>query len=215
MKKPLICPKCLVVFDCYSKWGDKKFCSRKCSHSRVITKEHRKKLLDTIGKKTTIKNQFGEHTRRIHWDYAGEYTRIYLCTCKYSGKKWYSTTVKTVHPDLSRSRSEYAYSCQFKFGISSFPSWFTDASELINKYGWYSTPGSRKGIKNTNGISRDHLYSVTDGWTNNIPPDIIRHPANCELVQHTENQSKYYTSKITIEQLYQRIEQFNLMYGSG
>jgi hypothetical protein len=207
------CPKCNTPFDNYSKWGNKKFCSRSCGNSHAITDKHKTKLLATIANKSTIKNQYGEHVRRPYQEQDGLHTRIYLCTCKYSGKQWYSKTVKTVHPDLTRTKGEYSYSCRFRFGISSYPNWFTSASELITKHGWYSTPGSRKGIKNTNGISRDHVYSITDGWLNNIPPAIIRHPANCELIQHTENQSKHKKSKITIEELYQRIKQFNLIYG--
>lgn len=213
--QPAVCPKCLTTFDSYSKWGNKKFCSRKCGNSRAYSEDRKASLLSSIAKKSTIKNQSGEHARRIHWDIAGEYTKLFLCTCKYSGKQWYSTTAKQVHPDLARTKKEYSYSCRFQFGISSYPDWFTNASELITKHGWYSTPGSRKGIKNTNGISRDHLFSVTDGWLNNIPPAIIRHPANCELLQHTENQSKHKKSKITIDELYQRIKQFDLLYGSG
>jgi hypothetical protein len=207
------CPKCKISFDNYSKWGSKKFCSRSCANSHTVSDTHRKKLLDTISKKTTIKNQSGEHARRIRWNFDGPNTKIYLCICKYSGKKWYSKTVKTVHPDLTRTKREYSYSCRFQFSISSYPDWFSNASYLITKHGWYSTPGLRKGSKNTNGISRDHLYSITDGWLNDIPPAVIRHPANCELVQHTENQSKHKKSKITINELYQRIEQFNSLYG--
>jgi hypothetical protein len=33
------CPKCNVEFDNYSKWGVKKFCSRKCSNSRNFSAE--------------------------------------------------------------------------------------------------------------------------------------------------------------------------------
>ena len=114
-----------------------------------------------------------------------------------------------------RDKKEYTYSCQFRFGISSYPEWFSDASSLIGEYGWYSTPGSRNGETNLNGISRDHLFSITDGWLNGVPPKLIRHPANCKLLPHKENQSKNKKSKITLEELYQRIEEFDRMYGSA
>ena len=206
------CPRCQELFENNT---NRTYCSRSCANSREYTDARRKKLLDTISKKTTIKNQFGDHPRQVVWDYTESYTKIYLCTCKYSGKKWYSPTVKTVHPDLARTRSEYGYSCRFQFGISSYPEWFVDATELINQYGWYSTPGSRNGITNVNGISRDHLYSISDGWKNNIPAHVIRHPANCELMPHKQNQSKHRKSKITIEELYERINAFEEMYGDG
>ena len=37
------CPKCGTEFNAYSKWGEKKFCSRKCSNSRSWSKEDRAK----------------------------------------------------------------------------------------------------------------------------------------------------------------------------
>lgn len=37
------CPKCGNDFDSYSKWGEKKFCSRKCANSRTFSEESRKK----------------------------------------------------------------------------------------------------------------------------------------------------------------------------
>lgn len=209
------CPKCGCTFNNYSKWGLKKFCSRACANYREATAQRISKLKHTIGIKDTIKNQYGEHKRVIHYTFDGPFTKIYLCTCKYSGKKFYATTVKQIHPELARTKKEYTYSCQFRFGISSYPEWFSDASELITEYGWYSTPGSRKGVTNVNGISRDHLYSITDGWLNNIPPKIIRHPANCALLPHKENQSKHKKSKITIDDLYQRISSFDAKYGYG
>lgn len=210
----IFCPKCNTQFDNYSRWGAKKFCSRKCANSHIPTESHLRKLKDTISKKSTFKNQFGTHTKKIKVNYVGEYTKIYLCTCKYSGTKFYSKTPKQVHPNLARSKKEYTYSCQFRFGISKYPIWFSDATKLIKKYGWYSTPSSRKGISNTNGISRDHLYSITDGWINKVPPSIIRHPANCYLLPHKKNQTKHKKSSITLEELYIRISKFNEIYGT-
>jgi hypothetical protein len=204
-----LCPKCHTT---HNKPGI--FCSRKCANSRTITEEHKYKTSSTLRSKP-IKNQFGYFEPRIKVEIVGPYTKIYKCVCKFSGRVWYSTTAKQVHPDLARSKKEYAYSCQFRFGISSFPKWFSDASELIAKYGWYSTPGSRKGKTNLNGISRDHLYSITDGWLNDVPPNIIRHPANCSLIPHKENQSKHRKSKITLEELYERISKFESENGEG
>jgi len=37
------CPKCSKDFDSYSKWGEKKFCSRSCANSRTFTEESKKK----------------------------------------------------------------------------------------------------------------------------------------------------------------------------
>ena len=203
------CPKCNTLFDPISKWGDKRsFCSKSCSNKgRVRTEESKAKLSMEMRKKQK------QMKSSLQYDTSGPFTKVYLCVCKYSNIRFWSTTPKQVHPNLARNKKEYSYSCQFRFGIASYPNWFSTASELITKHGWYSTPGSRKGETNLNGISRDHLYSITDGWKNDIDPAIIRHPANCELIPHKENQSKHRRSKITLDELHQRIQRFEEVYG--
>ena len=48
------CEKCNREFDAYSKWGEKRFCSRKCSNSRVFSEESKlKKSLALRGRKPT------------------------------------------------------------------------------------------------------------------------------------------------------------------
>ena len=37
------CPKCNKDFNSYSKWGEKKFCSRSCANSRTFSEESKKK----------------------------------------------------------------------------------------------------------------------------------------------------------------------------
>ena len=44
------CPKCGKEFDAYSKWGEKKFCSRSCGNSRNFSKESREKTSATLQK---------------------------------------------------------------------------------------------------------------------------------------------------------------------
>jgi len=225
------CPKCNIEFDNFSKYGAKKFCSRKCANSRIFTKETRQKQSESFRR---FFSNLSEHERLLHSqkthpyfkpkiieqklklpipEIVGDYSKIYLCKCKYSNAQFYSPTIKQIHPELSRTKKEYSYSCRFKFAISSYPKWFDNASSLISEFGWYSTPGSRRGKTNLNGISRDHLYSITDGWINKVPPNIIRHPANCALIPHKQNQSKYRKSVISLEELHLRINEFEKLYG--
>jgi hypothetical protein len=90
--------------------------------------------------------------------------------------------------------------CEFKFRLEDYPEKFD--LNLIRKYGRYSPKNKGNNLK---GISRDHLYSVKDGFKNRIDTEIISHPANCKLVIHRENQNKYTKSDITIEELKNRI----------
>ena len=59
MKKQEIikCPKCKTEFEKYNKWGDeRKFCSRKCSNSRIQTKETKEKISKSVLKQFNSDN---------------------------------------------------------------------------------------------------------------------------------------------------------------
>ena len=101
----------------------------------------------------------------------------------------------------------YRQACVFKFALNDYPDEF-DFS-LIEKYGWYR-PKNRG--NNLNGISRDHMVSVRYGFDNDIDPEIISHPANCQLMRHKENVSKHIYCEITLEELQERIEVWNNKY---
>lgn len=139
----------------------------------------------------------------------GPHTRIYHCTCKLTGKKWYAKSIKTIHPLTIETKKLYSYQCRFTFNIAKYPEWFDYASSLIKEYGWYSA--ANRG-NNLSGCSRDHLYSVSDGFKNNIDPTIISHPANCNIVPHRQNQNKHKHSSITFDELLERIKLFDQQY---
>lgn len=65
---------------------------------------------------------------------------------------------------------------------------------MLKKYGMYSA--ANKG-NNMLGVSRDHKYSVSEGFLNKIEYFIINHPANCELMLHEKNIKK--RSKCSID----------------
>lgn len=100
----------------------------------------------------------------------------------------------------------YKKECAFKLNKKDHPELFN--SKLINKYGWFVSSGKNK---NRTGVSWDHLYPLHLGFENSIPPEIMRHPANAELVPHHENLRRYHHHKqmITYEELLERIQQWN------
>jgi len=75
-----------------------------------------------------------------------------------------------------------------------------DASALIKQYGWYSAANRKNNLE---GCSRDHLYSVSDGFKNGVDPKIIA---------HRTNQNKHSKSSITLEELMKRITMFEQRY---
>lgn len=58
------------------------------------------------------------------------------------------------------------------------------------------------------GVTWDHLYSIHLGFINDVPPKIMRHPANAELVPFAEILKRYRQNKatITLDKLFHRIK---------
>ena len=110
--------------------------------------------------------------------------------------KNYHTNIGTY--DNKDEKELYYLNCAFRFGLDDFKR--VEGFDLIQKYGMYSVPD------NLDGVARDHMVSRYYGWTHNIPPEVIRHPANCRIINQRENSSKGEDCCITIEELYERIK---------
>jgi hypothetical protein len=101
------------------------------------------------------------------------------------------------------SYKDYSRMCKFKFKAENYPLEF-DIS-MIERYGWY-------GYNNSNGLSHDHMFSISNGWKEDIPPRIMRHPANCKLMLYEENQQKGNKSSINLQELLKKIKEWNKKY---
>jgi hypothetical protein len=101
----------------------------------------------------------------------------------------------------------YRPQCEFDFNIYDFKNEFD--FNIIKEYGWYS-PSNKE--NNLNGVSRDHIYSCKDGFINRIAHNIIKHPANCALMKHSENNIKNTKSNITLDELLEKIIKWNKKY---
>jgi len=98
---------------------------------------------------------------------------------------------------------EYSQMCRFKFTLEEYPKEFD--LNLIKEYGWYNKD-------NPNGVSRDHMLSISYGWKRNIPPRIIKHPANCQLMLYETNRDKGWRSSLNLGKLLERIKDWNRKY---
>jgi len=99
---------------------------------------------------------------------------------------------------------KYKRDVQFSFALNDYPDKFD--FDLIKEYGWYSPSNSNK--PNINGVSRDHMLSVREGFEKGVNPKLLSHPANCELMVHGDNISKNKKSSITEDELIKRIEEW-------
>lgn len=104
---------------------------------------------------------------------------------------------------------QYRPACNFKFNIYHYGNFFDLKS--IKKYGWYK-PKNRG--NNLNGISKDHILSVCDGFRMKISPLIVSHQANCKLILHKENQIKHSKSSVKLDDLIKNIKNFEKHYPS-
>lgn len=103
------------------------------------------------------------------------------------------------HPNIRYLYNIYFTSSKFKHG---FKTNCEKQKALLKEHGIYNTKD------NTKGCVRDHLLSRRYGFDNNIATWIISHPANCEIVLHSENIRRSSTNDniITLEELLERIE---------
>ena len=108
--------------------------------------------------------------------------------------------------DLSEYK-KYKLDCKFNFSLKDYPEEFN--FKLIEKYGWYK---AKNRGDNLDGISRDHMYSIKEGFNNNIKAEIISHPANCKLIQQRKNSSKHTKCSISLEYLKIEISNWSNKY---
>jgi hypothetical protein len=129
--------------------------------------------------------------------------------CKYCNYNAINKQYKVICDDCRLTYYKfYRPSCEFNFDIKQYKNEF-DFS-LIELYGMYSPTNKNN---NLGGVSKDHIYSVKDGFINKINPEIIKHPANCSLILQTENSSKCDKSLMTLEELLKKIEIWDKKYG--
>ena len=57
------------------------------------------------------------------------------------------------------------------------------------------------------------MFSVDEGYKQNIDPYLISHPANCKLMKHEDNFKKKTECSITLDELKQRVNDWNKKYG--
>lgn len=210
------CPKCQTPFDNFSKWGPKQFCSRACANSRGPRNDEFK---TKVSNKLTGRKKTHEQKLKVTGDKNGNFKGKKIvrnclhCNNEFitrrSEAKFCSKQCWTNNVKQNRTAFEnYKAKCLFEFDIKTYPEYF-DLS-LIKEHGWYSP--SNKG-NNLNGISRDHKFSIKQGFIENIDPYYISHPANCELIFHKQNQSKRTNCSITFEDLKKQINEFECKRG--
>lgn len=221
-KKEFKCKKCEKIFEDLLT-NKRLFCSSSCSFSynRLNTK-HSEKTKNKIRKSLTNRKRSKETTDKITGKNNGKWVDGKSCKYYLNKKDRVNGKKKCIHCDKYNVHKKYKtlcddckinyykfyrLSCKFNFDINLYKNEFN--FKLIEVHGWYSPTN---GNNNLNGVSKDHLYSVKDGFINKIDYEIIKHPANCQLITQNENSSKGDNSSITLEELYKKIEEWDKKY---
>lgn len=206
----MICENCNTEH--IGEYGSGRFCSAKCARG-FSTKSKRAEISQKVSVKMSGRKLSNEHVKNIEQGnnfnrkqkiekLCLECNKIMLCRPSNGNKKfctsrcWVNYTEKNKEPFLL-----YRQRCNFEFKFEDYPDKFD--LTLVEEHGWYSP--SNKG-NNLNGISKDHMVSVRTGFELGVDPEIIKHPANCKLMLHRQNQSKREKNSITLEELLKRIE---------
>lgn len=54
----------------------------------------------------------------------------------------------------------------------------------------------------------DHIFSIKDGFINNVPPSLVSHPSNLRMLREKDNMSKNYRSAVSIYEFYRKIIEY-------
>lgn len=209
LKNPKKCKNCdkLITFE--KRMNN--YCDQSCS--AIFTNKFRKgvkknfseeglnNILEATRKKFHTDDYYENPKRCLNCNNGLEYQRRNKTFCNIKCKKEYYCNIK-------EDFELYYPLSKFKFDLKLFNDEF-DFS-LIEKYGWYK---AKNNGDNINGVSRDHRYSVKEGFRKLINPLLLSHPANCELIVNRENQSKSDKCSLTINELLKNINIFELKYG--
>lgn len=69
--------------------------------------------------------------------------------------------------------------------------------------------------RNKDSLVRDHMYGRKNGFLNGVFPELLRHPANCQIISHSDNIKKSKKKNdcvITLNELLEKIKNWNIFY---
>lgn len=208
------CPKCGNE---HEKNG--RFCSRSCANSRTWSDEDKKKKSNSAKKSTKVamanadkekRNRLSELAKKQAKDGKTNWSKLHTpevvdkirTTHKKKSEEWLKSLDR-------KDKIEYRKACKFRFALKDYPEEFNFS--LIEEYGWYKA--KNKG-DNPEGVSRDHMYSISEGFKNDVDPYYISHPANCRLMRQCNNNKKKRDCSITLEELVKRVDKWDKKYGA-
>lgn len=101
-------------------------------------------------------------------------------------------------PEHERTdKVRYRYLCSFRLDPLQLSK--IKGYGLLVKHGWYNRE------TNPSGVVKDHRFSVNIGWKLKVDPEIMSHPANCELLLNADNIRKSDACSVTLLELQKQV----------
>jgi len=218
LKNPKRCIFCDDIISYRENIKVAKFCNRSCgakyNNKRRTecgyTPSHKKWSSGKISAKMSSKMRRADIKSSVVF---GDFTIITFAICNITNKPYVLQTphggIKQISPYIKSSKQIYYEQAKFRFNVYDYPDIFDIT--LLEKYGWYTCPGKKRKNqkKNINGVSRDHIISINDGFKNGYDPYILAHPANCRLIKQVDNVKKLDKSNMSYDELLINIKQWN------
>jgi predicted nucleic acid-binding Zn ribbon protein len=210
-KNPKYCKNCNEKIVYSKKQND--FCNGSCSATYI--NKHRSKLIYSEDGLKSLRESQKRLTEERFPEiklYGNDPNKCEYCCGKLSYKKrknrFCSKECRNKFQEKNLNKyQKYYRDSQFKFSLKDYPNEFNFG--LIEEHGWYSA--ANRG-NNLYGVSRDHIFSIKEGFRQNIPAELIAHPANCQLMLQSDNVSKFDKADLTEEELRRKINDWNLKY---
>lgn len=97
-----------------------------------------------------------------------------------------------------------AYTKYFKEAEWIARMWDLHNTDILIKYGIFNAK------TNPGGCVRDHMYGRRQGFIDGVPPILLRHPANCQILLHSDNikKAKGHDCTMSLQELLVKIEEY-------
>jgi hypothetical protein len=192
-----ICIQCFHPYQVVSRRKTQQFCSATCYKVNQQQKAKTTKLASCLNCHITL-------TKKTSYKFCNQ-----SCAARYNNNKRdtdvrvkqrasLKTTLATRGQARTQEKDIYKAACAFKFKIYDYPE-ISGYQMLVEKGIWNS-------MTNKDGVVRDHIISKEFGWRNQISPEIISHPANCQFISHIDNTKKGANCDLRLEDLLIRIK---------
>ena len=190
----LTCNNCNLIFLALPRNKKRKFCSDECCRTFF----RNEKILDNCINCNKPLN------RKIQKKFCSSTCSALFNNLKRNkiSRKKQSTSLRitlAINGKLRTDEKDIYYSkCAFK-------SWDKSIWSKIPGYSLISEIGMFNPVTNPTGAVRDHIVSKYYGWKNSVDPEIISHPANCQIISNLDNIKKGARSDLFLKDLLESI----------